>query len=205
MSPLILLGGGFMSNTHDTAINLTGLGFGKLAAMPWGHNHPYQITMPLKAGGIASFRGVAGAGTTTAAINGGKNAAAALTGAGSLSAVGDKLATLFASLAGSGTISNAAAVAYLNLAAQLAGSGDLAGAATAIGRAAAALSGDGDLAGLATALGELEATIVVTGDLLNSANVASAVWGALAAANNTGGTMGEKLNDAGSAANPWTE
>lgn len=37
------------------------------------------------------------------------------------------------------------------------------------------------------------------------ANVGASVWGALAASNNEPGTMGEKINDAGSASNPWTE
>jgi hypothetical protein len=36
-------------------------------------------------------------------------------------------------------------------------------------------------------------------------SIALSVWSALSAANNDSGTMGEKLNDAGSAANPWTE
>ena len=40
---------------------------------------------------------------------------------------------------------------------------------------------------------------------LSPQNLASAVWSALATANNEPGTMGEKLNDAGAAANPWTE
>lgn len=31
------------------------------------------------------------------------------------------------------------------------------------------------------------------------------MWAAAATANNTAGTMGEKLNDAGSGSNPWTE
>jgi hypothetical protein len=34
---------------------------------------------------------------------------------------------------------------------------------------------------------------------------AASVWSAVAADSNDAGTMGEKLNDAGSAANPWTE
>lgn len=34
-------------------------------------------------------------------------------------------------------------------------------------------------------------------------SVASAVWSANAASNNTAGSMGEKLNDAGAAGNPW--
>lgn len=36
-------------------------------------------------------------------------------------------------------------------------------------------------------------------------SVASAVWSANATLNNTAGSMGEKLNDAGSGSNPWTE
>ena len=35
--------------------------------------------------------------------------------------------------------------------------------------------------------------------------LATAVWSAVASNNNNAGTMGEKLNDAGSASNPWTE
>jgi hypothetical protein len=56
-----------------------------------------------------------------------------------------------------------------------------------------------------TGTGALDADIVVTGTGLTTANVGEAVWSAIAALNNTTGTMGEKLNDAGSAANPWTE
>ena len=40
---------------------------------------------------------------------------------------------------------------------------------------------------------------------LSPENLAASVWNAVAASYNTSGTMGEKLNDAGSAANPWTE
>jgi hypothetical protein len=46
---------------------------------------------------------------------------------------------------------------------------------------------------------------VVTGTGLTTGNVGQAVWAAIASANNTAGTMGEKLNDAGSGSNPWTE
>jgi hypothetical protein len=37
------------------------------------------------------------------------------------------------------------------------------------------------------------------------ANLAAAVWNASAGSYNVGGSMGEKLNDAGAASNPWTE
>ena len=55
------------------------------------------------------------------------------------------------------------------------------------------------------ATGALAAAITVFGATLTTGNVGHAVWSALAEANNDAGTMGEKLNDAGSAANPWTE
>lgn len=54
-------------------------------------------------------------------------------------------------------------------------------------------------------MGELAAALVVTGTGLTTANVGPAVWAAIATQNDTAGSMGEKLNDAGSASNPWTE
>ena len=70
----------------------------------------------------------------------------------------------------------------------------------------AALTGAGAATGSTlTAIGELAAAIVVTGTGLTTANVGPAVWSAIASQNNTAGSMGEKLNDAGSASNPWTE
>jgi hypothetical protein len=55
------------------------------------------------------------------------------------------------------------------------------------------------------ATGTLAANITSAGNVLDSTNVGPAVWGSLAALNNIAGTMGEKLNDAGSGSNPWTE
>lgn len=40
---------------------------------------------------------------------------------------------------------------------------------------------------------------------MTPAAIAEAVWSALATLNNNPGSLGEKLNDAGSASNPWTE
>jgi hypothetical protein len=181
MTPNTLLGGGFIYGVPDHLITIaaTSGGFGKLAAMPWGHSHPYAIAMPIKAGGIASFRGVSGEGDATASIAGGKNAAAALTGAGDLEGVGDLIVSMLAAISGSGTISSAAAQAFLQLAASLAGSGDVDGALTAIGHAAAALSGEGDTTGTATALGTLAASLTVTGDLLTTSNIAAAILDAV--------------------------
>lgn len=188
--------GAFVSATWDP-----------LSGVPDGYRPPYCWVLPLSAGGLSARHNVAGEGDLVGAIAGGKNAEATLSGSGDLTGVGALIVSLVASLTGSGTISGAALLAYLNLAAELAGSGDLAGAATALAHAAAVLDGEGTIAGTttATALGTLAAAITVTGATLTTANVGASVWGALAASNNDAGTMGEKLNDAGSAANPWTE
>ncbi|MCJ7831479.1 MAG: hypothetical protein MUP86_03035, partial [Dehalococcoidia bacterium] len=42
-------------------------------------------------------------------------------------------------------------------------------------------------------------------DVTSTEGIARALWSSVAATNNLPGTMGEKLNDAGSASNPWTE
>ena len=182
-------------------------GWDYLSAIPDGYRPPYCWFLPQRAGGLTARGNTLGVGDLVGAIAGGKNAEATLTGAGALSGTAALIVSLVAAITGSGTISSAALLAYLNLAAVLAGSGDLTGARTAIGHAAALLEGEGTIAGTttATALGTLAAAITVTGGTLTTANVGASVWGALAASNNDAGTMGEKLNDAGSASNPWTE
>lgn len=56
----------------------------------------------------------------------------------------------------------------------------------------------------------IRATGVLAGDILPYTDLspealAISVWNAVAANSNVAGSMGEKLNDAGSASNPWTE
>ena len=58
--------------------------------------------------------------------------------------------------------------------------------------------------GALTATGKLEGHILPYTEL-SPQSLAAAVWAALSADNNASGTMGEKLNAAGSASNPWTD
>jgi len=169
----------FSPAVSDSTLPASHAGFGALAAIPWGHNHPFQILMPRTAGGIATGRFIAGSGDMSGSIAGGKAAEAALSGSGDLTATGQLIISMVGALTGSGTISSAAILAVLNLAASLAGSGDIAGALTALGNALAALSGAGDVTVTINALGELEAAIVVTGDALSTANVAAAILDAV--------------------------
>jgi hypothetical protein len=61
-----------------------------------------------------------------------------------------------------------------------------------------------------TGISDLRGKLSLSGEwtpytTLSPENLAAAVWNAVAASYNTSGSMGEKLNDAGSASNPWTE
>ena len=175
------------------------------SGIPDGYRNPYCWVLPIKSGALSARNNLNGSGSATIAMAGGVNGAATLAGSGTLTGAGALIISMVAALSGSGTISSASAAAYLNLAATLAGDGDLAGSIQAIAHAAAALAGDGDITGTINALGTLEAALVVTGTGLTTSNVGAAVWAAIASSNNEPGSMGEKLNDAGSASNPWTE
>lgn len=174
------------------------------SSRPDGTRHPVAWQMPQKAGGLSCRNNVYGSGTLVASALAVKLAEADLTGTGELDAIGGLVVQLLADLIGSGEISDADLKAFLQAIASLTGSGAASGTRTGIGALISALTGDGTAeTSTATGTGELDADLVVTGTGLTTSNVGPAVWAALAAANNVTGTMGEKLNDAGSAGNPW--
>jgi len=175
-------------------------------AWPNGYRNEYAWSQAPKAGGIASTLHVRGAGSVSDAEAWAvKLAAAAISGSGDLTATGSLIVQLVAAVTGSGTVSGADIKAFLQLSAALSGSGVAAGTATGLGALIAALTGSSSLSPTLTGTGAMAADLVVTGTGLTTANVGEAVWSAIASSNNTTGTMGEKLNDAGSASNPWTE
>ena len=178
-----------------------------LVSLPSGNRHPSAWMMPQKPGALAARNRLTGSGgVSDADVWAVKLAEAALTGTGELSATGGLIVQLVAAVTGSGTLSDADIKAFLQLAAALTGSGTADGTAAGLGALLAAVAGSGTAAGSTlTGTGALAADLVVTGAGLTTGNVGAAVWGALASANNTAGTMGEKLNDAGSGSNPWTE
>jgi hypothetical protein len=158
-----------------------------------------------KAGGLAcnTLTGTGSLSITSLSL--GKALEAALTGSGEISAASLALIVqLAADLTGTGMISAATLQAITNLSAALSGSGSISAAALSLVVALQAdLTGSGSLAGNLRGTAGLAADIVVTGTGLTTSNVGAAVWSAIAAANNDAGTMGEKLNDAGSSGNPW--
>lgn len=207
--PLSLTGLAWQNFVHDTAVmnQSNSEAFTALSAYSTGLYFPHCMIPPRTAGRIVAHDTVTGSGdVSNADIWAVKLAEAALTGSGGLTAIGSLIVQLVAAVTGSGTVSSADIKAFLQLAAALTGSGVASGTATGLGALLSALTGTGSANGSTLAgTGELSADLVVTGTGLTTANVGPAVWAAIAAQNNTAGTMGEKLNDAGSAANPWTE
>jgi hypothetical protein len=177
------------------------------AGYPYGHLHPQSWSMPQKAGGMSTYQEVTGSGTLAASILAVKLAQADLTGLGSLEAIGGLIVQLLSDIAGSGEVSDADVKAFLQALASIGGSGEISDAnLEGFGAILAALAGNGTLDdSIATGTGAMAADLVVTGTGLTTSNVGQAVWSAIASANNVASTMGEKLNDAGSASNPWTE
>lgn len=182
--------------------------FAPSSGYPDGTRHPGSWCMARKGGGLAARNTVTGSGAVSSANAWAvKLAQASITGSGELTGVGAKLFQLVAALTGSGTISTANLQAFLAAVANLTGSGGVTDAdLEGLGALLAAIAGEGTAAtSILTGIGELDADLVVTGTGLSTANVGQAVWSAIAASNNGAGTMGEKLNDAGSGSNPWTE
>lgn len=220
VGPLRLWGGTILNSAYPVAtvanFHLTGmqrnLTWGEAipdetVGVPYGVRHPTAWIMPQKPGALASRNEAMGdGGVTDADMWAVKLAEAALTGTGELTATGSLIVQLVAAIAGSGEISDADIKAFLQLSAALTGTGDAGGTLTGLGALLAALTGTGTANGSTlTGVGAMAADLVVTGTGLTTANVGPAVWSAIASANNTAGSMGEKLNDAGSASNPWTE
>lgn len=171
-------------------------------ALPNGNLHPYGWMLP-RTGGAMSLR-ADGEGSLDADLVPTLNGAIDFTGTGDLTAEAALVISMAIAMTGSGTL-EATIVGLLNMSIDLEGSGDLSADLFGIASMLIALEGSGDLDATIAAYGNMEIDIVVTGTGLTTANVGQAVWSALAASNDEAGTMGEKLNDAGSAANPWTE
>lgn len=177
-------------------------GFHGQNGIPVGYTPPYCFVLPQTSGGM-SLRTVS-TGSITANLIPTRPMEIDLTGAGTFSATASLVVSMLAAFSGSGTFA-AAISGRLNATIDLTGTGDLAADMSAVANAVIALSGTGDLDATIAAIGSMTIDIVVTGTGLSTANVGQAVWAALAAGNNEVGSMGEKLNDAGSASNPWTE
>jgi hypothetical protein len=171
-------------------------------AVPLGFTGGSAWVPPRKAGGMA-LRGF-GTGALSANLIPSRAMQAALSGVGDLGAIAALVVGMAIAMSGGGGLSGTIQ-GRLNATADFVGQGTLTAGLSALANMISALQGQGNLSAVIAAYGNMTIDIVVTGTGLSTANVADAVWGALAAVNNKTGSMGKKLNDAGTASNPWTQ
>jgi hypothetical protein len=162
-----------------------------------GYRPPYAWVLAPKEGGLGSVNNAQGVGTFTASGARGVNGTSTMAGVGSLTGTGALIVSAVATLTGSGLITNPVIIGKLSAAATLAGTGNFTASIKALGNAVSALHGTGTVASTPKALGNISASITPF-TTLSPENLAAAVWNALAASYNTAGTMGSKMNDAGS-------
>jgi hypothetical protein len=167
-----------------------------------GYIPPYTWVLSPKAGGLSSVNEINGDGELTiTSLSLGKALASTIAGSGTLDNASLSLVTsMAAAIAGSGTLS-ASMKGVVNVACTLAGSGDLSGAMGALAYCVATLAGTGSISSDMRGKLYMQASIYVN----QSQAEVEDFWNATASQNNNPGTMGEKLNDAGSASNPWAD
>ena len=181
--------------------------FSANAATPNGYLSPVAWVLPRTSGGMSSYNqaSLTIARQTATLVN-----AQYRTGSGTitLSQTNANLGQIFAAVA-AGTITLAQAVA--NLSALVSAS---ASSSISILNVNGTLGGTFSMSGASTITTSPNALLTAKAFMQASAGgptalspegLANAVWAKLAADANVVGTMGEKLNDAGSASNPWTE
>jgi len=169
-----------------------------------GYRPPYGYVLAPKQGGISMYS--AGLGRISNAPQvAGYFGSATIAGTGTISdAAGGLIAQIVATIAGQGGLT-ASVVGQLEALATIAGSGTLTAAQSATAGMLATLMGTGLLSDAQQeALGEMSADIFVNQSQATVEQIVVAVWSALAAEYNVSGTMGQKLNGAGSAGDPWT-
>lgn len=178
----------------------------KRDSFPTGTNPPYSLILGAKGALLSSTTTANGVGELTIlSLAMGRAIAADLTGEGSITAANLSLIIQLAcsDLNGSGTLS-ASMSGLVQLASSLAGSGSLTASLQLLAFITSSLTGTGSITAALRGTASLEADITPFTEL-SPENLAASVWNAVADSFNSAGTMGEKLNDAGSASNPWTE
>jgi len=176
----------------------------KRDSFPTGTNPPYSIIMGDKGTLLSSTTTIDGESEfniTSLAM--GLAAASDLEGAGDITSANLSLIIQLAcDLLASGTIS-ASLVGKLEMASALAGSGDLTASLNLIAFVVSELTGSGTMSGTFFGTASLSADIS-SSSTLSPENLAAAVWNSIAASFNTAGTMGNKMNSAASAGDPWS-
>lgn len=173
----------------------------KRDGFPTGTNIPYSIIMGDKGGLLSSTTTISGTSSTTIAMAMGLAAQSSLTGSGTITGSLSLIIQLACNILASGTTS-ASLVGKLEMASALAGSGNLTASLNLIAFVISSMTGSGTVSGTFFGTASLGSDIS-SSSTLSPENLAAAVWNSIAASFNTAGTMGNKMNSAASAGDPW--
>lgn len=211
-NPATFIGGTLVSNCRN-AFGMTGQlrsryypevveGLPLTTALMEGYLHPNAWMMPYEIGSmtISNLNGVGN--LTTSGVTG-LEATVTMSGSGVLSATGGLLAGLEVSLSGTGDLVGIGG-GLLEAIVDMAGSGTLVGVIGATAGLTVTMPGVGTLTASPQGTGEMVLEIYVNQSQATVDEIVAAVWSALATEYNVSGTMGNKLNGAGSAGDPWT-
>jgi len=124
-----------------------------------------------------------------------------ITGSGDITGSLSLVIQLACDILASGTIS-ASLVGKLEMASALAGEGNLTASLSLIAFVVSEITGSGTISGTFKGNASLAADIS-SSSTLSPESLAAAVWNSIAASFNTAGTMGNKMNSAASAGDPW--
>lgn len=174
------------------------------SGLPNGYNGSKAWVQPRKAGGLSLPLGEATGDTEfTAFPAAGINLDITLSGSTTMTLSGALVTGATLILSGSTNLS-ADVIGKLEATISLAGSTNFTAAMSALAGAILAMNGSTNATFNASALANLTLDLTPFTEL-SAENLAKAVWNYIASQANNPGTMGEKLNDAGSASNPWTD
>lgn len=173
------------------------------SSLDTGTEPPYSWHLAEKGGELSSTTMINGTAELTSAASQGINVESTIAGIGTIDTAGLSLVTsMIALIEGSGTLT-ASVVGTIQMAADLAGSGDITGSLNMLSGMVANLAGSGALTSDLKGTLSMAADIYVNESTATVQQLVDAVWNALAAEYNLTGTMGEAMNGAGSAGNPW--
>lgn len=211
-NPVTFIGGTQVSNARS-AFNATGQlrqryypettgGLQTTTALMEGYLHPNAWMMPYDIGSMTTSN-LNGVGSLSLVGVNGLSGVVSMSGAGLLTATGGLLAGLVVEMTGVGDLT-ATGGGLLQGIVAMAGSGALAGIIGATAGLSVTMAGVGTLTASPKGTGEMVLDIYVNQSEATLQQTVDGVWNALATQYNVSGTMGEKLNAAGTAGDPWT-
>ena len=211
-NPATFIGGTQVSNCRNAMGGIgqlrqryypeTSGGLPTTTALPEGYLHPNSWMMPYDIGSMTTSN-LNGSGSLSSEGISGLAGIVTMDGSGLLEATGGLLAGLTVEMSGSGDLT-AIGGGLIEAIVAMAGTGALSGALGATAGLTVVMEGIGTLTASPQGTGQMVIEIYVNESQAQVDQIVAAVWSALASEYNVSGTMGNKLNGAGSAGDPWT-